>query len=70
MGWVGVVPSLRVHLMEPDFLLTACRFPSRVETNSRLSGRETVVALQSPCTKQCNSNYSNEIRQKWFIIQG
>lgn len=67
---VGVVPSLRVHLMEPDFLLTACRFPSRVDTNSRLSGRETVVALQNPCTKQSNRNYYSEIRQNWFIIQG
>lgn len=50
--WVGFVPSFRVHLMEPDFLLTACRFPSRVDTNSKLSGRETVVALQNPCTKE------------------
>lgn len=37
--------------MEPDFLLTACRFPSRVDTKSKLSGRETVVVLQNPCRK-------------------
>lgn len=48
------LPSFRVHLIEPEFLLTAYRFPSSVDTNSRLSGRETVVALQSHCrdTKQ------------------
>lgn len=48
------LPSFRVHLIEPEFLLTACRFPSSVDTNSRLSGRETVFALQSNCrdTKQ------------------
>lgn len=54
--------------MEPDFLLTACRFPSRVDTNSKLSGRETVVALQKPCTKQIN--YYNEIRQKMVFNSG
>lgn len=41
--------------MEPDFLLTACRFPSRVDTNSKLSGRETVLALQKPCRKRQKS---------------
>lgn len=56
--------------MEPDFLLTACRFPSRVDTNSKLSGRETVVALQNPCTKQINRNYYNEIRQKMVYNSG
>lgn len=67
---VGFVPSLRVHLMEPDFLLTACRFPSRVDTNSKLSGRETVVALQNPCTKQINRNYYDEIRRKMVHDSG
>lgn len=43
------LPSFSVHLIEPDFLLTACRFPSRVDTKSRLSGRETVLARQKLC---------------------
>lgn len=43
-----LLPSFRVHLIEPDFLLTACRFPSRVDTKSRLSGSDTVLPLQSP----------------------
>lgn len=45
-----LLPSFRVHLIEPDFLLTACKFPSKVDTNSKFSGRETVLALQSPYT--------------------
>lgn len=34
-------PSLRVHLMSPDCLDTACRLPSSVDTNRRDSGSVT-----------------------------
>lgn len=37
-------PSLRVHLMSPDCLETACRLPSSVDTNRRDSGRVTDLA--------------------------
>lgn len=37
------LPSFSVHWMEPDLLLTAWRFPSSVDTKSRLSGSESVA---------------------------
>lgn len=53
--------------MAPDFLLTAWRFPSSVDTKSRLSGRET-VALQNPygnTTQQSSDHeYNSDISER------
>lgn len=43
------LPSFKVHLMEPVLLLTACKLPSRVETNNKASGSVTVLALPKLC---------------------
>lgn len=56
-----LLPSFRVHLIEPDFLLTACRFPSSVDTKSKFSGRETVLALQNLCRNTTQRAVNNQL---------
>ena len=57
------LPSFKVHLMEPVLLLTACRLPSNVDTNSKVSGSVTVLGLPKTCSErwkngcgQCDSS--------------
>lgn len=44
-GKISSSPSFKVHLIDPVLLLTACKFPSRVETNNKVSGRVTELAF-------------------------
>lgn len=45
------LPSFKVHLMEPVLLLTACKLPSRVDTNNKVSGSVTVLGLPKICNE-------------------
>lgn len=46
------LPSFKVHLIEPVLLLTACKLPSRVDTNNKVSGSVTVLGLPKICNER------------------
>ena len=59
------LPSFKVHLMEPVLLLTACRLPSSVDTNSKVSGSVTVLGLPKPCSERYKHRCGQHDSSSW-----